>query len=542
MATYLVTADPPTPNGDLHVGHLSGPFLAADVFCRFQRMIGNRTVCLSSSDGHQSYVMTTAKRLGCTPHELVDEATSTIVASLRQADIHFDHFTNAVGNQQHVAVVQDFFRSLHERGVLVARDHRTLFCGACNQVLFSAFVYGGCPYCGERAAGNLCEACGRVYDPIDLVEPRCTTCDGVPEPIEYRGLFLPLERHREKLKAFYAGRRTWRAHTRALCDALLARPLVDFPASHPSSWGVPVPIKGYEDQVINVWIEMYPGYRGTTRAWAEGIQDPGLADRLWAGGATLVQFLGYDNSFCNGVVHAALSLTSAEPSLQPEHVITNEFYLLGESKFSTSRGHVIWGQDILRTVDASVLRYHLARTNPEYWQTSFSYDELERTWHEELDGEWNIAIETVFQAIADPPLGPRSRELDLATRGLMGAAASRLESVYDLGAFSLRDASVALLDYVAGCRQYAIKTREQIGPEESHAEDLATLLKALALFAAPLMPGFAQQLWEALGLDGHVSRQEWSSYKTPIDSAPGSERVAWFPPPTARPSRAAANG
>jgi methionyl-tRNA synthetase len=292
METYLVTATPPTPNGDLHVGHLSGPYLGADVFARYRRLRGDRAVYLCSSDDHQSYVMTTAARLGRDPAELARHYSEVIQATLRAADVRLDHFTRALGNEPHVARVRRTFRELWDAGVLVERTRPALRCEPCGRHLFESFARGRCPACGEEAAGNLCEACGRVNDPVELVEPVCGFCRRPAMRGEYRGIFLPLERFRARLAAFYTGCDTWRPHLRALCEWLVSRPLPDYPVSYPSPWGIRVPVEGFEDHAINVWFEMFPGHVETTRAWAEaGGGGADAAERLWGGGATVVQFL-----------------------------------------------------------------------------------------------------------------------------------------------------------------------------------------------------------------------------------------------------------
>jgi len=513
MTTYLVTADPPTPNGDLHVGHLSGPFLGADVFCRFQKMQGNRSIYLSSSDGHQSYVTTTARRLGRDPFELIETSTANIRSTLAAAEIHVDAFNNAVGNQGHVRFVQEFFKGLYDRGIVEPMERNALFCPRCERTLFCAFAGGRCPRCGQEASGNPCESCGRFYSQVELIEPRCTICGGEPIVRPYVGLFLPLERYRSQLREFYASRSTWRRHSLALCESLLEEPLIDFPVSHPADWGVPVPVPDFQDQVINVWIEMYPGYVQTTREWAEEQGEPELADAIWDGGGKLVQFLGYDNTFCNGVVHAALSLALGRPWIGPDHVITNEFYFLDGEKFSTSRDHVIWGRDVLGSTDASALRYHLARTNPEFWQTSFSAEDLAATIQRELLDGWNDSIARALSMVSNGD-GAAGGPLDLQAVGLMRSIAARLERFYGLAEFSLRGAGATLGEYVEACGQYA-RRREDDSAGFCRDREAATLLRALAIFSAPLMPGFAQRLWDVIGEPGRVAEVSWQSFKAP---------------------------
>jgi methionyl-tRNA synthetase len=512
VSSLLVTATPPTPNGDLHLGHLAGPFLAADAFNRFQRMRGNDSAYLTSSDDHQSYVVSSARRRGLAPEELARSCAADIEATLAAARIEVDCFTKSSGNGAHAEAVQDFVRLLAANGLIVAKEHALPHCRRCSQPLFESFARGRCPYCGEGANGNLCEACGRVNDPLDLIEPSCGLCGGEPEVVPFRGLFLPLEPHREALEELWDGRTSWRPHLRALCGALLAEPLPDYPVGYPTPWGVPLPLEGFPGQAVNAWLEMYPGMIQTARTYGEreGEGDSGLARALFEGEATLVQFLGYDNGFFNAVLHSAVALALGGSFPLPEHVITNEFYRFDGEKFSTSRGHAIWGREILAEVESDALRYHLARTNPEHWQTSFSREALRRSERDELNGAWEEAIEALC-ALAAGPAARSAGEPDLQARGLIGWAADNLERFYGVERFSLRHASAVLDDYVRAGGEYAARGRsagtasERAGP----ALGATSLLRALSIFAAPLMPTLADRVWARLGRDGTAGDQRW---------------------------------
>jgi methionyl-tRNA synthetase len=543
MHTYLVTATPPTPNGDLHVGHLSGPYLAADVFARHQRQRGSRAVYLCSSDDHQSYVMTTAARLGRDPEELARHYAEVLQNTLRSADIRLDHFTRALGNAAHVAAVRAFFRALWDAGELVAATRPALRCEPCGRYLFESFAKGRCPHCGEEASGNLCEACGRVNDPVELVEPVCGFCRRPATLGEYTGVFLPLERHRAALAEFYATRATWRPHLRALCEWLTSRPLPDYPVSYPSPWGIRVPVDGFEDHAVNVWFEMYPGHLETTRDWAAraGL-DPAAADALWAGGSTVVQFLGYDNSFFNAVLHVALAMASRGRCRPAEHIVTNEFYLLDGEKFSTSRNHAIWGTDILAVVQPDALRWHLARTNPEAAQTDFTFRAFAARTESELAGRWSAAVNHGLALFARAGGRiPAEPEPDLESRGVLGWARQRLEAAYGVERFSLRAAAEALDAYVEGVERYAGRAEHLAGDRftDRRLGSLGWLLNGLSVFAAPLLPRFSERLRGALGVPAEAG---WDDAERPLsrETETGAQREWFARVPVARPVRVAA--
>lgn len=539
MKHILVTATPPTTNGDLHVGHLSGPYLAADVFVRYQRMQGNRPVYFCSGDDHQSYVSTTARRRGESPQQLVRTCSDMVKATLQAAHIELDLFTNALENPAHGAFVQGVFQELYDQGVFTTKTTDILYCATCHQYLVESFAKGRCPFCDEDASGNLCEACGHVNNPTELRDARCSLCNGQPEVQQYTGLFLPLEEYRSRLAAFYATRTSWRPHLRALCQMLVAHPFPDYPVSYPIGWGLPVPVAGFEGQVINVWWEMFLGHVATTQAWALQQGDAQIADVLWSDGSMLVQFLGYDNSFFNAVLHVATSMALKGRYILPEHIITNEFYLLDGQKFSTSRNHAVWGRDILQTVQADALRYYLCRTNPEHMQTNFTYQEFAALVQSELLGLWTPTINGFFDQLQAHAGGvvPSEVRLDLQVLGLAGWARQSLQRCYAPESFSLREASVVLRDFVEGCADYLNRcvvpsTSMQQAEQRRRLASLAYLMRGLALFSAPLMPSFAQQLWMALGMSGALPDQPWDR----LDAAAPTTRLGgaqvWFHSPT----------
>lgn len=509
MKSVFVTATPPTPNGDLHVGHLSGPFLAADVFTRYQRLRGSCVAYMSSSDDHQSYVLTTAERSGREPDRLVRECGRQIQETLRNSNIELDVYSHALGNRQHIAFVQDFIRLLIARELVVVKNHPSPYCDCCGRFLYEALIRGRCPYCEAEAAGHLCEACGCVNDPRDLIDPQCSRCGSEPSIAGCDAMFFPLEPHRALLEDFYGSRLGWRPHLEGFCRGLLERELPEYPVSHPTNWGIPLPVAGFEGHSVNVWLEMYPGHVLTAREWS--------ADKLkedWpavVGDSTLVQFLGHDNSFFNAVLHATLSLVLGEEWLVPEYVITNEFYFLESEKFSTSRGHVIWGRDILDKIPADLLRYYLCRSNPEHWQTTFSEADLHATTYD-LKAAWTDATERLL-AYANGG-APDAQALDGQIAGLIGWAQQALERAYSADGFSLRTAAVVIGDFATAVQEYAVRSKAGSGQGKNLPSNAAALLRALAVLSAPILPSTSEQLWDRLPPAGDLWQGGWDQLQT----------------------------
>ncbi len=267
----LITVTPPTPNGDLHVGHLSGPYLGADIYKRYLDLRGIPARYISGADDHQSYVPLKGHRIGKTPRQVADHFAQEIVETLRQARIELDLFARPQSSLHHVRQVQALFTALWEKGALVAREAPTLWCESCQKYLFEAHVSGGCPHCGAGSDGSACEQCGWPNDCVDLIDPICKYCSRKPVTRIVKRLYLPLRRFEEPLRRFHSQAKM-SAHLRTLGVQMLSEGLPDIAVSHPSDWGIPVPFPGFEGQVIYVWLEdgprlpgRYPGASGPCR-------------------------------------------------------------------------------------------------------------------------------------------------------------------------------------------------------------------------------------------------------------------------------------
>jgi methionyl-tRNA synthetase len=502
---YCVVAPPPTPNGDLHVGHLSGPYLAADVFVRFRRLCGARVLSAVATDPNQSYVVTTAERMGKEPHALAQQNFRLISDTLRAADIEFG--TVREPDQAYEQFVTDFFLKLHNAGAFVSREQTVLRDSDTGRYLVEAFVQGACPTCLSPSKGNICEACGHPNDPTVLLNPSPTgrAREKKLERSSVLCLSLELERFRSRIETFYGKRReNLRPTLRRLLDELLARELPDFPITHAATWGIAAPFPGFESSVLNVWAEMYPGHL----YWLE-------ADRRRQGlhigdeERRYVQFLGFDNSFFYAVAHLGLAFAAEDAGcdmLMPDQLVTNEFYLLDHAKFSTSQNHVIWGRDLLRSFSVDAVRFYLALTNPEFQQSNFASAEMERRVVVELITPFERIV-AAYNALTEQGVnlgGDAS-----AWEGCFSAFRNRMESAFEDG-FSLRSAAQTVANYLAFVAEIAAIPPVH-GSSARRRAELHAALANLAVFSSPLMPSFAGRLASALGLAAPLT---WSREAT----------------------------
>ncbi|MFF8946819.1 class I tRNA ligase family protein [Streptomyces sp. NPDC014864] len=493
-----ITATPPTPNGELHVGHLAGPYLAADVLRRFTLAEGEPVLMTTGLDDHQSYVATRGLLDGLTGEEVADLNGERIARGWDLAEAAFDRVVAPRRDPGYTEFVQAFFQKLHDNGVLVPRTRPLPYCVPCDRWLYEAYVTGGCPHCGAGSNGNACEPCGRPNDCGDLTDPHCVVCGAAAELRPQTRLYLPLAPFADRLARF------WRdtpmpPHLRALCERMLGDGMPEIAVSHPSDWGVPVPVSGFEDQRIFVWCEMAPGYL---------LQYAPESARPAAGP---VQFFGFDNGYFHAVLFPALYL-AWDPELPLARAfVVNEFYRLEGRKFSTSRRHAVWALAALKEGGADALRLQVLRDRPHGRQTSFSDGDLARA-RAHLDTLWNGWLNRLVEAVhaetggVVPDLRPAGPGWELL-EGRLTRLCGELREAYSVEGFDTRRA-VDLLDETVRCAadfgHVHRHERERPAGRDAYRAALAgelAVASALAAWAAPVVPAGAARLSEVLGWD-----------------------------------------
>jgi methionyl-tRNA synthetase len=482
-----IIAPPPTPNGDLHLGHLAGPYLGADVLVRYLKLRGRDVVSAVSADLNQSYVVTTAERLRVDPAQLAARSYADICATLAAAKIEFD--VVAMPNADYTAYIQNWFTEMRAAGAFELKQTTVPYDVRRERFMFESYASGRCPVCLSDTKGNICEVCGHPNDATRLFDLHPTSGDR-HDPVQMRtrtGLVLDLERWRNPLASrLSAIVNPLRPNLARLIKEILSRPLPLFPITFPSLWGVPAPFSDCDGLVINVWAEMVPGhYYWLERAHAAagntqpllGVQQP----------VRYIQFLGFDNSFFYAVAHLGLALAAQElgvDALIPDAIITNEFYQLDSFKFSTSQNHLIWGRDFLQDVPVDEARFYFAWSNPETQQSNFSQSEFEAVVAKKYRGPL-CELEQLLANLPDDAV-PVCRTQDPMALAFI----TRMESAYEPEHSSLRLAAQTFstgLDAAVDCGT------------NSDAARLRALAEAIAIGGAPLVPGAAESIWRKLG-------------------------------------------
>jgi methionyl-tRNA synthetase len=529
----LVLATPPTPNGDLHLGHLSGPYLGADIYTRYLRLHGIDARYVTGTDDNQSYVAMKAGQIGRASHATAVHFGDKIRTSLHAAHIQLDYYAQPTQTTNHVAMVTEFFMQLYAAGKLIDKETACLYCEICQRYLFEPYVSGRCPHCGMPAAGNSCEECGRPNDCIDLIDPVCTTCQQPPGRRRLTRLFFPLGQYESQLQEFVA-----EAHMttrlRVLCDQMLAVGLPDIAISHVSDWGIPVPVAGFEGQVIWSWFEIAPLYLTAARAlearlgWSVSSENFLEQEEV-----DVVQFFGFDNGYQKTLLLTALYMAYSPTGRPPATFISNEFYRLDGSKFSTSRNHVVPLEELFRRTPADPVRFYLCLTRPEAEQTNFtSVDYANTVQHELVDGwqGWLHALGTKvvreFDGLA-PASGIWTEAQHRFDREL-GAIVTGVEAAFERETFSPQKAVRMLRELVRCARSFGLAEVHWSGVADRRAEQQTAVAlelaaaRMLALLSAPIMPGFAEQLWQDLGYETSIVEHGWEH--TP-DLVPARARI-----------------
>jgi methionyl-tRNA synthetase len=366
----VVTATAPTPNGPLHVGHLAGPFIAADVAARAARARGTRTLAVSGLDPHQNYVRAKAASQGRDVTAMLDEYEGLVRDALCAARIGYDIFTDPRVDRDYQVRVGRTLGELEARGAVRTEPATLTRCGRCETTLHHAYVSGDCPRCGLASSGGTCEACGAFTTAENLGHLRCARCGGAPESFTVVIPLLRLESYRAELTEAWSGA-VMPTRVRSLIGYYLARGLPDVPLAYPTDWGVPVAA----GQRVDVWVEMGLGLlSGIARRIspeADGLDGYVTA---WRRVSERWHFLGIDNAFYFAILFPCLF---AAAGLEPDGfggLVVNEFYLLDGLKFSTSRGHAVWAHEFLADEDPAMVRMYLCWDRPDRFESVFTRD------------------------------------------------------------------------------------------------------------------------------------------------------------------------
>ena len=337
----LVAVAWPYANGSIHLGHVAGTYLPADIFARYHRMVGNEVLMVSGSDAHGTPVSLEAQNRGVSPEDVYSEYQAEFLDDWQRLGISFDLFTST-HTDNHAAVAQDMFLKLQKNGYIYEDTMLQPYCETDARFLADRYVQGTCPHCGYDAArGDQCESCGRTLDPQDLIGMTCRLCGNPPVIRETRHFFLKLSAFEDRLKEWVQGQTHWRPNVQNFTRGFLEGGLKDRAITRDIDWGVPVPLDGYEDKRIYVWFEAVIGYLSASKEWAQNRGEPDRWEAFWKPDARAYYFMGKDNITFHTLLWPAILMGYGGLNL-PYDVPANEYLNLEGLKLSTSRNWAVW--------------------------------------------------------------------------------------------------------------------------------------------------------------------------------------------------------
>ena len=391
----LVTAALPYANGGVHIGHLAGVYVPADIYVRYLRLRGREVLFICGSDEHGVPVTIRARKEGCTPQEVVDRYNRVIRESFEGFGISFDFFGRTT-SPTHRQLASDFFRTLYDKGEFVEKESEQYYDEEAKTFLADRYITGECPHChAEGAYGDQCEKCGTALSPTELINPRSTVSGSTPVLRKTRHWYLPLDRHQQWLEPWITqDHKDWRSNVMGQCKSWFDMGLQPRAVSRDLDWGIPVPVEGADGKVLYVWFDAPIGYISNTKELL-----PDSWEKWWKSEDTrLVHFIGKDNIVFHCIVFPAM-LKAEGSYILPDNVPANEFLNLEDKKISTSRNWAVWLDEYLKDLPGKqdVLRYVLTANAPETKDNNFTWRDFQARNNNELVAVYGNFVNRALQ-------------------------------------------------------------------------------------------------------------------------------------------------
>ena len=504
-------------NGLAHVGHVAGANLPADIFARYHRMKGNEVLMVSGSDMHGTPVTLKAEQEGKTPSEVAMYYHTEFVDAWRRLGFTFDLYTHTE-TPNHARVTQDVFLTLLKKGYLYTNTVLQAYCPKCERFLPDRYVEGTCPFCkGKGARGDQCDTCGKPLNANELIEPHCRLCGTPPVFKDTEHFFLKLSAFNEQLLSWVKDQLHWRQNVINFTTHYLQEGLKDRAITRDIAWGVPIPVKGFENKRIYVWFDAVIGYLSASKEWAAMTGDPEKWRDFWQKDCRSYYFIGKDNIPFHTIIWPAMLMGYGGLNL-PYDVPANEFLTVENQKGSKSHNWAVWIKDYLASYDPDPLRYILSINMPENSDTDFSWHEFVRRNNDELVATYgNLAHRVLtltyrnFDGKVPTPVNP-----DEEDRLLAAQCAEVFEEVDDsLARCQFKQALNKAMALAHEANRYldgkapwkTIKTDRQAAANSLYAAIGA--ISALKTMLSPFLPFSSQKLHEYLGFEGKIENSKW---------------------------------
>ena len=509
-----ITTALPYANGPVHIGHLAGVYVPADIYARYLRNKGEEVVFIGGSDEHGVPITIKARKEGVTPQDIVDRYHEIIKRSFEEFGISFDVYSRTT-SKTHYRVASDFFKKLYDKGEFIEQTSEQYYDEEAGQFLADRYITGKCPHCGnERAYGDQCESCGTSLSPTDLINPQSAISGSKPVMRQTRHWYLPLDKHEAWLRDYILNNhKEWKTNVYGQCKSWLDVGLQPRAVSRDLDWGVPVPLPDAEGKVLYVWFDAPIGYiSNTIELCSEKPEKFGNWERWWKDPETrLVHFIGKDNIVFHCIVFPAM-LKAEGSYILPDNVPANEFLNLEGDKISTSRNWAVWLHEYLVDMPdkQDVLRYVLTANAPETKDNDFTWRDFQVRNNSELVAIYGNFINRTLVLTGkyfDGKVPPRGTLEDIDSDVLAQIADSKAKIEQLLDNFHFRDALREAMNLARTGNKYLADT-EPWKLAKTDMSRVATILNVALQLSAnlniafePFLPFSSAKLRQMLQFD-----------------------------------------
>ena len=522
---YTITAALPYTNGAIHIGHLAGVYVPADIYARYLRLTGKDVAFICGSDEHGVPITIKAKKEGVSPQDIVDKYHAIIKTSFEDFGISFDNYSRTSAKIHH-ETAQEFFKTLYDKGEFIEEVTEQLYDEKAEQFLADRFVTGTCPKCGyEEAYGDQCEKCGSSLNATDLINPKSAITGNAPTLKETKHWFLPLDKHEAFLKEWIlvSHKKDWKSNVYGQVKSWIDDGLRPRAVTRDLDWGIPVPVEGAEGKVLYVWFDAPIGYISSTKEWAARVGKDW--ELYWKDKDTkLVHFIGKDNIVFHCIIFPAM-LKAEGSYILPDNVPANEFLNLEGNKLSTSKNWAVWLPEYLEDFpnQQDVLRYALTANAPETKDNDFTWKDFQARNNNELVAIFGNFINRVVVLTDKYYTGvvPEPSEfsaVDLETLAAVKAYPEVISS--SIERYRFREASQELLNlarlgnkYLADEEPWKLVKTDEVRTKTIMFVSLQ-IASALATLSEPFLPFTSDKLKGILNISSGEVNNSWNAIST----------------------------
>ncbi len=533
---FTITAALPYTNGPVHIGHLAGVYVPADIYARFQRIQGKDVAFVCGSDEHGVPITIKAKKEGITPQQVVDKYHAIIKQSFQDFGISFDNYSRTSAKVHH-DTASDFFKKLYEDGKFIEQTTEQFYDKEANQFLADRFILGTCPKCGyEESYGDQCENCGTSHNATDLINPKSSITGNTPSLKETKHWFLPLDQYEPWLKEWIVEghKKDWKSNVYGQCKSWIDDGLRPRAVTRDLDWGIPVPIEGADGKVLYVWFDAPIGYISATKEWAE--KEGKDWEPYWKDKDTkLLHFIGKDNIVFHCIIFPSM-LKADGTYILPNNVPANEFLNLEGNKISTSKNWAVWLHEYLEDFpnQQDVLRYVLTANAPETKDNDFTWADFQARNNNELVAIFGNFINRVvvltnkyYDGIV--PTHSDFSETDVATLKTLQESPALIEE--SLERYRFREAQSRMMNVARLGNKY-LADEEPWKTFKTDEERTKTVLfvslqiaSALAVLCEPFLPFTSEKLKSILCHSELDSESSWKDVSTKDILIPSAHQI-----------------